>query len=105
MLTVSNFGEAPADGPQEPKPGEGGGFHTDVEYEPLPIAVSMFYVHAAPQVSAGATWVQDTGPGDTAAPGQRFFRQGRPSTEEMAGRGSGEAKVPAPPKALDGMPS
>ena len=48
----------------------------------MPIAVSMFLVHAAPSArKAGAgTWVADTGHGDTSKPGKRFDRQGRPST-------------------------
>ena len=100
VLTVANFanvGSAPSPactlpsshrghdaGPTLPDPGAGGGFHTDVEYEPDPIAVSMFLVHAAPtaRTAAGGTWVADTGQGDTARAGARFFRQGRARTAE-----------------------
>jgi alpha-ketoglutarate-dependent taurine dioxygenase len=94
VLTLATFGAISADGglrhppashrdhgagPTLPQPGAGGGFHTDVEYEPVPIAVSMFLVHAAPTArrAPGGTWVADTGEGETAKAGQRFFRQGR----------------------------
>jgi alpha-ketoglutarate-dependent taurine dioxygenase len=100
VLTVANFGAASAGraeqelhrlpasqrgheaGPTPPQLGAGGGFHTDVEYEPVPIGVSMFLVHAAPTArhAPGGTWVADTGEGDTAKPGARFFRQGRGGT-------------------------
>ena len=105
VLTVANFGATSAGraeqelqrlpasqrghdaGPTPPQPGAGGGFHTDVEYEPLPINVSMFLVQAAPTARTAPggngvadTWVADTGEGDTAKPGARFFRQGRANT-------------------------
>jgi alpha-ketoglutarate-dependent taurine dioxygenase len=76
--------EGPGAGPTPPGPGAGGGFHTDVEYEPEPIGVSMFLVHSAPtaRTAPGGTWVANTGQGDTASPGARFFRQGRAHTAE-----------------------
>lgn len=41
----------------------GGSWHTDVEYERLPIYVSMFLAHRAPTArnAAGGNWVQDPG--------------------------------------------
>jgi hypothetical protein len=53
VLCVSTFGGSPwsdsngvAAQPSPPAPGDGAGFHTDVEYEREPISVSMFLVHA-----------------------------------------------------------
>ena len=39
---------------------EGGSWHTDIEYEPLPIYVSMFLVHKSPvsRNAPGGNWVQ-----------------------------------------------
>ena len=44
---------------KEPIVMAGGSWHTDVEYEPLPIYVSMFFVHRAPvsRDAPGGTWV------------------------------------------------
>ena len=65
VLVVSNFSgpiEAAAEG--EPTPARvtsGGSWHADIEYEPLPIYVSMFLVHKSP-VARNAdtgTWVED----------------------------------------------
>jgi alpha-ketoglutarate-dependent taurine dioxygenase len=65
VLVVTNFGgpiEAVAEG--EPAPvrvGSGGSWHADIEYEPLPIYVSMFLVHKSP-VARNAdtgTWVEN----------------------------------------------
>ena len=49
----------------------GGSWHTDVEYEPLPIYVSMFLAHCAPLArnATGGTWVEDLG---DAAPDSYF---------------------------------
>jgi alpha-ketoglutarate-dependent taurine dioxygenase len=49
----------------------GGSWHTDVEYEPLPIYVSMFLAHCAPvsRKASGGTWVEDLG---TDAPDSYF---------------------------------
>ena len=83
VLTVANFSAASTE-KLPPAAGAGAGFHTDIEYEPVPIAVSMFLVHAAPQArtAPGGTWVADTGEGDTAARAQRFFRNDRSPTAE-----------------------
>ena len=71
VLVTSNFG-----GPQPGKLGAGipdsgevdvgggGSWHTDIEYEPEPIHVSMFLVHKAPvsrNAQPGGTWVADPG--------------------------------------------
>ena len=65
VLVTSNFG-----GPRDDKPtvqagrtGGGGSWHTDIEYEPLPLYVSMFLVHTAPtnRSAPGGTWVESTG--------------------------------------------
>lgn len=51
VLVVSNFrGPRPAQERQAtpPRVGGGGSWHTDIEYEPLPIYVSMFLVHRMP---------------------------------------------------------
>jgi alpha-ketoglutarate-dependent taurine dioxygenase len=72
VLVVANFSGNPA------KPGElpsgplttvrGGTWHTDIEYEPLPIYVSMFLVHKAPGLrDANGHWVADPNTGDNDA--------------------------------------
>lgn len=64
VLVVANFRGDPA------KPGQqtsgpvvtapGGSWHTDIEYEPLPIYVSMFLLHQAPRPrGAAGHWVTD----------------------------------------------
>ena len=67
VLVTSNFrGEVEE---EEIRVGTGGSWHTDIEYEPLPIYVSMFLAHRMP-VSRGApggTWVQAPG-GDAPKP-------------------------------------
>ncbi|MBV7336147.1 TauD/TfdA family dioxygenase [Chloroflexi bacterium TSY] len=58
VLLTSNFaGEA---GVGEPRIGSGGSWHTDIEYEPLPIYVSMFLAHKMPVArdALGGTWIQ-----------------------------------------------
>ena len=56
VLVVSNFrGERSA----APVGVTGGGsWHTDIEYEPLPIYVSMFLAHKSPVDAPGGNWVQ-----------------------------------------------
>ena len=71
VLVTSNFGGPPPGklGAGIPDSGEvdvggGGSWHTDIEYEPLPIHVSMFLVHKAPvsrNTQPGGTWVADPG--------------------------------------------
>lgn len=59
VLVVANFRA----GQGEPRVGGGGSWHTDIEYEPLPIYVSMFLVHAVPtrRDAPGDTWVTGNG--------------------------------------------
>lgn len=58
VLVVTNFRGAPKDEPV--KIGNGGSWHTDIEYEPLPIYVSMFLCHKAPvSRGPGGTWVEE----------------------------------------------
>jgi hypothetical protein len=86
VLTVSNFSGPlnPPDTPTPP-PGIGGGFHSDIEYEPLPIYVSMFLVQASPTArpAPGGTWVSDPGPGPPFKETDRFYRHNRPLTNEL----------------------
>ena len=57
VLLTSNFSGAPSGG--EPRIGAGGSWHSDIEYEPLPIYVSMFLAHNMPmaRTASGGTWV------------------------------------------------
>lgn len=59
VLVVTNFSGALGDG--EVRVGNGGAWHTDIEYEPLPIYVSMFLAHKSPvsRDASGGTWVDD----------------------------------------------
>ena len=59
VLVVANFrGGADGDG-NEGKVAHGGSWHTDIEYEPLPIYVSMFLVHQLPVArEADGFWVE-----------------------------------------------
>ena len=86
VLTVSNF-SGPPKPPVTPvaPPGIGGGFHSDIEYEPTPIYVSMFLVQAAPTTRSapGGTWVSDPGAGGPLTEKSRFFRHNRPLTDEL----------------------
>lgn len=66
VLVVANFrGDPENPGPKSnPDPvtvGRGGSWHTDIEYEPLPIYVSMFLVHRSPvsRTALGGNWVED----------------------------------------------
>ena len=64
VLVAANFrGEA---GQGEARVGSGGSWHTDIEYERLPIYVSMFLAHKAPvsRDAPGGNWVQDADGGD-----------------------------------------
>lgn len=59
VLVVANF----RDGQGEQRVGGGGSWHTDIEYEPLPIYVSMFLVHAVPtrRDAPSGNWVTGNG--------------------------------------------
>ena len=59
VLVVANF----RGGKGEPRVGGGGSWHTDIEYEPLPIYVSMFLVHAVPtrRDAPGGNWIAANG--------------------------------------------
>jgi alpha-ketoglutarate-dependent taurine dioxygenase len=62
VLVVANFrGETKAEGQDEVQVTGGGSWHTDIEYEPLPIYISMFLVHKSPvsRDAPGGHWVQD----------------------------------------------
>ena len=65
VLVASNFfGEL---GAGEPQVNGGGSWHTDIEYEQLPIYVSMFLAHHVPlpRDAPGGTWVENpVGGGD-----------------------------------------
>ncbi|MBS01890.1 MAG: hypothetical protein CMQ24_04210 [Gammaproteobacteria bacterium] len=71
VLVVANFRGDPSN-PGRPPTGpestaRGGTWHTDIEYEPLPIYVSMFLVHRAPTPrEPDGHWVQspETSPND-----------------------------------------
>lgn len=58
VLVTSNFSGEPKEG--ETSVGKGGSWHTDIEYEPLPIYVSMFLAHSMPisREAPGGTWVE-----------------------------------------------
>ena len=57
VLVVSNFGGEV--GERKSRVSTGGSWHTDIEYEPLPIYVSMFLAHVSPvsRDASGGTWV------------------------------------------------
>jgi alpha-ketoglutarate-dependent taurine dioxygenase len=64
VLVTSNFsGEAKE---VETRVGRGGSWHTDIEYERLPIYVSMFLAHSMPvsRDAPGGNWVQAPGDDD-----------------------------------------
>ncbi|MGA1196940.1 MAG: TauD/TfdA dioxygenase family protein [Candidatus Latescibacterota bacterium] len=58
VLVVTNFSGPLGDG--DVRVGNGGSWHTDIEYEPLPIYVSMFLAHKSPVTrdAPGGTWVE-----------------------------------------------
>ena len=58
VLVVSNFRGKVQEG--EARVSAGGSWHTDIEYEPLPIYVSMFLAHSMPvsRHASGGNWVQ-----------------------------------------------
>lgn len=64
VLVVTNFRGERGEG--ETRVGNGGSWHTDIEYEPLPIYVSMFLTHKMPILrdASGGTWVADPGGDD-----------------------------------------
>ena len=72
VLVTANFRGADKD--REVGVGRGGSWHTDIEYEPLPIYVSMFLAHKSPvsRDAPGATWVEDPDGGDCADPGPYY---------------------------------
>lgn len=59
VLLTSNFSGPAGDG--EVKIGGGGSWHSDIEYEPLPIYVSMFLAHHMPtaRTAPGGTWMPE----------------------------------------------
>jgi alpha-ketoglutarate-dependent taurine dioxygenase len=69
VLVAANFRGPAKEGAPVPV-GSGGSWHTDIEYEPLPIYVSMFLAHKSPtsRDAPGGYWVQDSDVGDA----QRF---------------------------------
>ena len=58
VLVVSNFNEKSENG--EFRVSTGGAWHTDIEYEVLPIYVSMFLVHSVPvaREATGGYWIE-----------------------------------------------
>jgi len=68
VLVAANFrGAVKAGGQsQSVRVSSGGSWHTDIEYEPLPIYVSMFLVHKSPisRDAPGGHWMQDPDSGD-----------------------------------------
>jgi len=58
VLVVTNFRGPMGEG--DVGVGNGGSWHTDIEYEPLPIYVSMFLAHKSPVTrdAPGGTWVE-----------------------------------------------
>ena len=60
VLVAANFGGEIQEG-QAARTGRGGSWHTDIEYEPLPIYVSMFLAHRMPtaRTAPGGTWVEN----------------------------------------------
>lgn len=77
VLVVANFrGNGAADAARAagpPTTSMGGSWHTDIEYEPLPIYVSMFLAHHLPvrRDAPGGTWVAH--PDLAAAPASPYF--------------------------------
>jgi alpha-ketoglutarate-dependent taurine dioxygenase len=64
VLVVTNFRGGDKGKPAEPtRVTHGGSWHTDIEYEPLPIYVSMFLAHVSPvsRETSGGTWVEAPG--------------------------------------------
>lgn len=61
VLVVSNFRGKREEGGVEIR--GGGTWHTDIEYEPLPIYVSMFLAHKMPvsRLAKTGTWIEDPG--------------------------------------------
>ena len=61
VLVVSNFSGKAEKGETQMR--SGGHWHTDIEYEPLPIYVSMFLAHSSPvsRDAPGGNWIQAPG--------------------------------------------
>jgi alpha-ketoglutarate-dependent taurine dioxygenase len=61
VLVVTNFrGSTVGRDPSDVTISNGGSWHTDIEYEPLPIYVSMFLCHKSPQARGpSGTWVEE----------------------------------------------
>jgi alpha-ketoglutarate-dependent taurine dioxygenase len=77
VLVAANFG-GPMDEGKSVRVGSGGSWHTDIEYEPLPIYVSMFLAHKMPvaRQAPGGTWVQDPDVDDATRFGPYFEDSG-----------------------------
>ena len=65
VLVVSNFSGKAEEG--EARVSTGGAWHTDIEYERLPIYVSMFLAHSVPVArdAPGGNWIQTPGDDDS----------------------------------------
>ena len=61
VLVVTNFrGSSVGRNPSDVSISNGGSWHTDIEYEPLPIYVSMFLCHKSPVArEPSGTWVEE----------------------------------------------
>ena len=72
VLVAANFRGGAKAG--EVRVGHGGSWHTDIEYEPLPIYVSMFLAHKSPVLrdAPGGTWVENPDSGDPAELGSYY---------------------------------
>ena len=66
VLVVANFQGEVKEDQNTVQVSRGGSWHTDIEYEPLPIYVSMFLVHKASVArnAPGGYWVEDPDQGD-----------------------------------------
>ena len=73
VLVVANFRGNGAARDAQPATSTGGSWHTDIEYEPLPIYVSMFLAHHLParRDAPGGTWVAR--PDLAGAPASPYF--------------------------------
>lgn len=78
VLVVANFQGNSAAQPGEVTTSMGGSWHTDIEYEPLPIYVSMFLAHHMPirRDEPDGTWVER--PDLAGAPASPYFEGSDP---------------------------